>query len=258
MTSMIPFMSECLRVSAVLGSLMLANAGAADWPQYRGPEASGVDVNKPLPTTWNMQTKQNVLWQTPLPGLAHASPIVSGDRIYVATSVGVANSQLKVGLYGDIAPVQENGVQQWRLLALERSSGKVLWNVAGHEGVPRVQRHPKSTHCNSTPATDGRHIVTIFGSEGLFCFNTDGKLLWKKDLGPMNSGYFAVPSAQWGFASSPIIHDGKVIVLCDVQTNSFLAAFDPGSGRELWRTPRGDVPSVRVVDSGGDEYYPYG
>jgi outer membrane protein assembly factor BamB len=162
--------------------------------------------------------------------------------------------KLKVGLYGDITPLAESGVQQWRLLALDRTSGQVLWNVVGHEGVPRAKRHPKSTHCNPTPATDGRRIAVIFGSEGLFCFDADGKLLWKKDLGPMDSGFFTVPTAQWGFASSPVIHRGTVIVLCDVQTNSFLAAFDLGSGRELWRTPRHDVPtwgSPTIVAAGG-------
>ena len=183
-----------------------------------------------------------MLWQTPLPGLGHASPISASNRIYLATAVG-GSTELKVGLYGDIEPVEENAAQQWRLIAIESSTGKVLWNVLGHSASPRVKRHPKATHCNSTPASDGQYIVAIFGSEGLFCFDKDGKLRWKKSLGPMDSGFFAVPSAQWGFGSSPIIHDGKVIVLCDVLTNSFLAAFELRSGKELWRTPRHDVPT---------------
>lgn len=245
-------LNRLLLVSAII-AMTLTNF-AADWPQFRGSQASGVETNQPLPTTWNMETGKNVRWQTPLPGLAHASPIIWGDRIYVATAASPGNAELKVGLYGDIEPVEETGRNQWRLLALERSTGKVLWNALGLEAAPRVKRHPKSTHCNSTPATDGRRIVALFGSEGLFCFDINGKLLWKKDLGPMDSGFFAVPSAQWGFASSPVIRDGKVIVLCDVQTNSFLAAFDIGSGKELWRTSRGDVPtwgSPTIVEAGG-------
>lgn len=218
-------------------------AHGADWSQFRGPRASGVDTNQALPVEWNVERGLNVRWQTPLPGLGHASPVISRNRIYIATAVGAKDSELKVGLYGDIEPVKESGSYQWRLLAIERASGKIIWNVLGHEAVPRVKRHTKASHCNSTPATDGRSIVTIFGSEGLFCFDADGELLWKKDLGPMDSGFFAVPSAQWGFASSPIIQDGKVIVLCDVQTNSFLAAFDLGTGKELWRTPRNEVPT---------------
>ena len=214
-----------------------------NWPQYRGPQAGGVDATVPLPTTWNVGTGENVRWQTPIPGLAHAAPIVWGDRVYVATAVQSGKSELKVGLYGDIASVQEKESNQWRLLALDRQTGRVVWNTLAHEAVPKVARHTKATHCNSTPATDGRRIVAIFGSEGLFCFDTDGRLLWKKDLGPMDSGYFVSPAAQWGFASSPVIHDGKVIVLCDVQQDSFLAVFDLADGRELWRQPRKDVPT---------------
>ena len=90
---------------------------------------------------------------------------------------------------------------------------------------------------------DGALLVAIFGSEGLFCFDMEGNLVWNKDLGPMDSGYYAVPSEQWGFASSPVIQEGKVIVLCDVQTNSFLAAFDLATGKALWRTARADVPT---------------
>jgi outer membrane protein assembly factor BamB len=214
-----------------------------NWPQYRGPQASGVDETRPLPTTWNIETGENILWQTPIPGLAHSAPIVWGNRVYVATAVQPGKSELKVGLYGDIASVKENESNQWRLLALEKVSGKIIWDTLGLEVVPKVARHTKATHCNSTPATDGNRIVAIFGSEGLFCFDMAGKLLWRKDLGPMDSGYFQVPTAQWGFASSPIIHDGKVIVLCDVQKDSFIAAFDLSDGRQLWRTPRADVPT---------------
>jgi outer membrane protein assembly factor BamB len=243
-----------VRVLAVVGLAFSGAAGAAEWSQFRGPRASGVDTNHALPVEWDVESNRNVRWRTPIPGLGHASPIVDGDRVYVATAVGPRDQELKVGLYGDIEPVNESTAYQWRLLALERATGRILWNTLGHDAVPRVKRHPKSTHCNSTPATDGRRIVAIFGSEGLFCFDTAGKLQWKKDLGPMDSGFFAVPSAQWGFASSPVIHQGKVIVLCDVQTNSFLAAFDLQSGAELWRTARPDVPTwgcPAVVELGG-------
>ncbi|HAV64695.1 MAG TPA: pyrrolo-quinoline quinone, partial [Verrucomicrobiales bacterium] len=195
-------------------------ASPADWPQFRGPQAGGVDSSAALPTTWNVESGSNVLWKTAVPGLAHASPIVWGDRVYLATAVGPGDAELKVGLYGDIGAAEDQGVHQWRLLSLDAGSGKIVWNAPGHEGVPRVKRHTKASHCNSTPATDGKRIVAIFGSEGLFCFDMEGAPLWKKDLGPMDSGFFAVPSAQWGFASSPVLHDDKVVVLCDVQTNS--------------------------------------
>jgi outer membrane protein assembly factor BamB len=140
--------------------------GAQNWPQYRGPQAGGVDASAPLPTNWNVGTGENVRWQTPIPGLAHAAPIVWGERVYVATAVQAGKSELKVGLYGDIASVKEKETNQWRLLALDRTTGRVVWNTLAHEAVPKVARHTKGTHCNSTPATDGRRIVAIFGSEG--------------------------------------------------------------------------------------------
>ncbi len=237
-------MNNTPALSLVMVSLsILAPVVSADWPQYRGPSASGVDASRALPTSWNVETGENVRWHTPIPGLAHSSPIVMGDHVYVATVVSPKEAELKVGLYGDINAANDNDAQEWRLLALDKATGKVLWNTLGLKAVPKVKRHTKASHCNSTPATDGKHIVAIFGSEGLFCFDTDGKLVWKKDLGPMDSGYFASPTAQWGFASSPIIHDGKVIVLCDVQKGSFIASFDLRDGRELWRTARKDVPT---------------
>lgn len=226
----------------VLGFLAY-DAMAANWPQFRGPQASGVDRSAPAPVRWNVKTRENVLWRTPIPGLAHASPIIWGDRVYVLTVVGTGPADLKVGLYGDIESANDQGPQRWRLLALDKTKGTVLWEKAGHEAVPRVKRHPKSSHGSSTPATDGKYIAAIFGSEGLFCFDMEGKPLWKKDLGPMDSGYFQSPTAQWGFASSPVIHEGKVVVLCDVLTDPFIAVFDLADGRELWRTRRTDVPT---------------
>lgn len=219
-------------------------AAADHWPQFRGPNASG-HTSEPtsLPTEFNLDTGANVAWRTPIPGLAHASPIIWSNTVYLATVVSTEKPELRVGLYGDIAAANDNGPQAWRLLALDKHTGKILWDNIAHQAIPRVRRHTKATHCNSTPATDGTHIVTIFGSEGLFCFDTRGELLWKKDLGPMDSGFFISKSAQWGFASSPVIHDGKVIVQCDVQTNSFIAAFNIKDGSELWHTERTDVPT---------------
>src|SRR3990172_1677859 len=150
-------MCDRFLTTAVFAALALVAHAGADWSQFRGPQACGLDTSKPLPVEWNIETGQNIRWQTPLPGLAHASPILSVDRIYVATAVGPGDAELKVGLYGDVQPVKESGLQQWRLLALERSSGEIVWYVVGHESLPRVKRHPKATLCNSTPATDGRH-----------------------------------------------------------------------------------------------------
>src|SRR5687768_2577808 len=218
-------------------------AHAAHWPQFRGPNAAGIAEGTAIPTRFNIERNENVAWRTPVPGLAHAAPIIWEDTVYLTTVVSTEEADLKVGLYGDIAAANDNGPQTWRLVAINKKSGEILWDKKAHEAIPRVKRHTKATHCNSTPATDGKNIVAIFGSEGLFCFDMKGDLRWKKDLGPMDSGFFAVKSAQWGFASSPVIHDGKIVVQCDVQTNSFIALYDITDGREIWKTPRTDVPT---------------
>jgi outer membrane protein assembly factor BamB len=227
---------------------------AANWPQFRGPDACGVEASARTRIRWNIAKGENIRWHTPIAGLAHSSPIIWGNIVYVTTAVGPGEQDVKVGLYGDIEPADDHDSHQWRLLAVGKDTGKILWDKLGCEGIPRGKRHPKSTHCNSTPATDGKRIVAIFGSEGLFCFNRDGNLLWKKDLGPMKSGYYVVPSAQWGFSSSPVIQDGKVVVLCDVLGDSFIAEFDLADGRQLWRTARHDVPTwgTPTVTKAGD------
>ncbi len=227
----------------VAAAAFSATASETDWSQFRGPQASGVNDTAPAPVHWQVASRKNMAWRTTIPGLAHSSPIISGSRIYVTTSTSLTKADLKVGLYGDIGSANDGDTHQWRLLALDKNTGAILWNKIGYEGLPRLKRHPKSSHCSSTPATDGQYIVAIFGSEGLFCFDTAGKLVWKKDLGPMASGFYMVPSAQWGFASSPVIHDGKVVVLCDVLEGSFVAEFNLADGKEIWRVERHDVPT---------------
>jgi outer membrane protein assembly factor BamB len=210
----------------------------AHWPQFRGPQASGVAEGSRTPHQWTSPK-----WKTPIPGLGLSCPVIWGDRIFITTAVSQKEQELKIGLYGDIKSVDDISQHSWQVLCLNKSDGRLLWKQTAHEGVPKVKRHPKSSHANSTPATDGKHLVCFFGAEGLFCYDLEGKLLWKKDFPQLDSGYFAVPDAQWGFGSSPVIHGGKVIIQCDVQTNSFIAALDIKDGRELWRTPRHDVPT---------------
>jgi outer membrane protein assembly factor BamB len=216
----------------------------SDWPQFRGPNASGVSDNQDLPDTWNVETGANIRWKTEIPGLGHASPIVTGNCIYVVTAESDGgNASLRVGLYGDIASVSDDASHAWRLYCLSKTTGKICWVRTLHDGVPTIKRHTKASHANSTPATDGFHVIVLLGSEGLFCYDRCGNRLWKKDFGELDSGYYVVPAAQWGFGSSPIIFKNMVIVQCDVQRDSFLTALDIRTGRELWRTPRADVPT---------------
>jgi len=215
-----------------------------DWPQFRGWRASGVSDAVPLPTTWSVQSGSNIVWKTRIPGLGHASPISAGGRLFIVSATSGANEHdLKVGLYGNIAPVEDDSRHVWTLHCLSAQSGQPLWCRVILEGRPQIKRHTKGSHASSTPATDGCHVVVNLGSEGLFCFDMCGRLSWKRDLGRLDSGYFRVPAAQWGFGSSPIIFHDMVIVQCDVQKDSFLAAFNIQTGCEVWRVPRNDVPT---------------
>jgi outer membrane protein assembly factor BamB len=180
---------------------------------------------------------------------------VWGNRIFLSTAIGGQGSpRLKIGLYGDIASVKDDTVHRWIVYCLDKRTGEVVWEKTAHSGVPKIKRHTKSTHANSTLATDGRHLVAFFGSEGLYCYDMDGKLLWTKDLGVLDSSFFMAPEAQWEFGSSPVIYENVVIVQCDVLNGSFLAAFNLADGNELWRTSRDDVPTwgtPAVHGSGG-------
>jgi outer membrane protein assembly factor BamB len=235
---------RCVRVtSCVLAATGVLAAGDANWPQFRGVGARGVADGAKLPVSWSVAEGKNVAWKTAIPGLGHSGPVVWGDAVFVTTAVGPNDGQLKVGLYGDIEPVADDAKHSFRLLRLDRKTGAVVWERTAYEGVPEIKRHPKSSHANPTPATDGKVVAASFGSEGLFVYDMDGTLLWKKDFGLLESSYFQVPTAQWGFASSPIVHDGVIIVQADVLKDSFLAAFDAKTGKELWRTSRDDVPT---------------
>ena len=236
-----------IAVATTLGTILSAAdtpRPGIDWPSFRGPGANGVAEGRPAPSSWDGPAGKNIKWRVDLPGLGHSSPIVWGNQICTSSAVsGQANPELKVGLYGDITSVEDATTHQWLVMCFDKNSGKPLWQRTAHTGVPRVKRHFKSTQASSTLATDGRYIIAFFGSEGLFAYDMQGTEVWKKDFGVLDSGFYMVPEAQWGFASSPVIHDNRVVIQVDVQKGSFVAALHLPTGRELWRTPRNEVPT---------------
>jgi len=218
---------------------------ARPWPAFRGAGGAGVGDGQGAPWRWNVASGENIRFKTPLPGMALSSPIVWGGRIFVTSAVSAkGDATIRTGLYGDPASVDDLSEHSFRLLALDAATGKILWDREAHRGQPGVKRHLKSSQANATPVTDGKRVIALFGAVGILAaYNLDGSLIWKKDIGILDCGDPVYGTAEWGHASSPILHGGHVIVQADRRADSFLAAYRLTDGAEVWRTPR-DEPST--------------
>jgi outer membrane protein assembly factor BamB len=232
-------------LAVVLSSASLTpQSTPAIWPSFRGLHAAGIAVNQRLPEKWDGTAGTNVRWSVAIPGLAHSSPIVWGDRLFVTTAISSRpGATFKPGLYGEGTASDDRSRHRWVVLALDRRTGKTLWERTAYEGVPKEKRHIKSTYASATPATDGRVVVAFFGSQGLYAFTVDGAPLWQRDLGRLDAGAYDLPEYEWGTASSPIIYRNLVIVQGDQQRGSFLIALDVKTGDTVWRTERDELPS---------------
>ncbi|MBC7818773.1 MAG: PQQ-like beta-propeller repeat protein [Planctomycetaceae bacterium] len=196
--------------------------------------------------SWNGDSSsgplRNIKWNTPIPGLSHSSPVISGNKLFVTTAISSAGkAPLKVGLYGSGDSADDDAEQEWVLYCLDKVSGKVLWRRTAHRGKPRARRHTKATHANTTVATDGKRVIALFGSEGLYSYTLDGKLEWQKDLGTLDMAPPQDRALSWGFASSPALFENTVVIQSDSKKDGFLATFAAADGRELWRVPRSSV-----------------
>lgn len=211
------------------------------WPGFRGPWASGFIENSKPPTTWSAETGEHMKWKTAIPGLGHSSPVIWDNYLFVTTAVNTTSSEsLKVGLYGDIDEANDSAIHEFKVYCLDKNSGKILWERLAHKGIPKSKRHMKASQANCTPATDGKYLVVHFGSEGLYCYDFKGNLVWKKDMGLINPGWATTPGIEWGYSSSPVIFKNKLIIQCDIPKTPYLAALDLATGSEIWRTQRGD------------------
>ena len=232
-------------------SALAPAARGREWPSFRGPGGSGILDGAHPPTVWDVEKGINVQWKTPIPGFSHSSPIVWGDRVFLTAAIPAIDATVafRYGTDADMSvdpanrSTTDDFPHSWRVYALDKQTGRILWERVAHEGVPRTARHVQESQANQTPATDGTHLVVWFGSEGLYCYDLDGTLLWKKDLGPLTSGYVVDPSYEWNTASSPIIYKNFVILQVDLLEGSFIAALDITTGTEVWRTERDEVPS---------------
>jgi outer membrane protein assembly factor BamB len=233
-------------------------AGPLAWPQFRGPGGLGVADESSLPQHWS--STDNVAWVTDVPGRGWSSPIVWRDRVFVTTAVspgafkapstgifgndyaaeltkqGLSDDEVLKRVVGrDIELTSETGAVRYMVLAIDAKNGKVRWTHEAHRGQPFGGRHRKNTYASETPVTDGERLYASFGGNvGVFCYSFDGRLLWKRTWEPQPI------YLDFGTASSPIVHGGRVYQLHDNDGQSFLAALDAKSGKEIWSVKRTD------------------
>jgi len=228
---------------ALLALCLIApnNANAEDdWPSFRGKGGRGVALGHKTAEVWNAADASDkaIRWKADVPGLGHSSPTIVNDKIFLTTAVSVGKkASLQVGRAGNRDPAEDNGEQTWWVLCYDKSSGKELWRKSARKGTPKATRHAKATHANTTIAADAKHVVAFFGSEGLYCYDHDGNLLWQRDLGVIDISKYGI---GWGYASSPAIHGDKIVLVCDDPKNPFIVALKLSNGEELWRKSRKD------------------
>jgi outer membrane protein assembly factor BamB len=233
----------------LLITLALATAAhAADWPGFRGPNGSAVAEDSQLPAEWGKD--RNVAWKVALPGYGWSCPVVSGDKVFVTTAVSDKQRKPAAGFgggpgggggFGGGGPKGGFGRQEppddvykFQVVCLNAGDGKILWRETARESKPTIPTQASNTYATETPVTDGERVYAYFGMHGLYAYDFAGKQVWKLDLGtyPMAMGF--------GTGSSPALGDGKVFVQCDNERDSFLAAVDAKTGKELWRTKRSE------------------
>src|SRR5579863_3850116 len=231
-------MSYYPRLSLLASVLVFAGLAPArghgddNWPQFRGPHATGVGESDRLPDRWS--AVDNVEWKTEIPGRGWSSPIVWNNRVFLTTVENQGTSpEAKKGLYfkGEQREAPESN-HVWKILCLDLNSGKILWQRTAHEGKPETTLHIKNTYASETPITDGKRVYAYFGNLGVFCYDLAGEPVWSKKLEP-----HAI-QAGWGTAASPALFQDRLYIVNDNEESSYLLALDAATGKELWRKNR--------------------
>ncbi len=223
-----------LIVVVCFGLSFVAKTNAQDnWTRFRGEDATGVADDDPrYPTEWD--TEKNVQWAAELPGFGWGSPIVLRDKVFVSAVHSDDDYEApKGGLYNGRGRAEPpNTVHHWMLYCLDLETGKELWKQEAHTGKPVVGRHPKSSYAAETPATDGERVYVLFGDLGLYCYDMEGKQVWRHMIDPKKT------QMDYGAAASPVVQGDQVIYTYDNQEESYIAALDAKTGRERWKIPR--------------------
>ena len=240
----------CLGVSFCWGGDFRAEC-LDNWHQWRGPAADGLAPRGDPPIQWG--DNKNIKWRVSVPGEGHSTPIVWGDRIFVLAAVQTDReleslAPPKVVPPGGHKSTRPVAYYRFTVICIDRETGRVQWQRVAREAVPHEGRHPTNTYASASPTTDGRRVYVSFGSQGLFCYDLEGTLLWDRDLGDMLTLF------GWGEGASPVIYGDSLIVNWDHEGKSFLVVLDPATGKRKWRVDRNEVSSwatPRVVDYDG-------
>ena len=222
---------------ATAGALGQAVNPLAQWGQWRGPLATGAAPKADPPVEWS-ETK-NIRWKTKLPGLGHSSPVVWGSLVFVTTAEMTGAKKPFTGVTPDGAHNNMNPLfdHQFAVMAIDRQTGAVVWRRTVATLQPHESTHESATWASNSPVTDGEHVLSFFGSNGLYCLDTGGRLLWSRDLGDMQVKH------GHGEGASPLLHDETVVVNWDHEGASVIVALAKRTGEELWRQPRDEVTS---------------
>lgn len=221
---------------------------AGNWPQWRGPHASGAaDATADPPGRWDART--NIRWKTPIPGSGSGTPIVWEDRIFLMTAVETDVVPEQPPQPDETAKTTPPGHEyQFIVLCLDRATGEPLWQKVAVQQAPHEGIHGTNSYASASPVTDGERLIASFGSRGIFCFDLDGNELWSRDLGDMRTRF------GWGEAASPALWGDKVVVNWDHEDQSFIVCLDAGTGDEIWRKDRDEPTSWAtpcIVEHGG-------
>jgi outer membrane protein assembly factor BamB len=228
-----------------------SQARLVNWHHWRGPLANGTAPQADPPITWDEKT--NIRWKAPLVGRGSASPIVWGERVFVLTAVktdrvATADELPKPDPTFQTKTSPPSNFYKFLVLCFDRNTGKLLWQQTAAERVPHEGHHPTHSYAAGSPTTDGKFLYVSFGSFGIYCFDLDGKLIWQRDLGPLNT------RLGWGEAVTPVIHDDSLLLNWDQEADSALYCLDARTGATKWKVDRNEKTSWNtplVVEQNG-------
>ncbi len=241
-----------LTVVALLAALA-DGAGAADpreaerfWGQWRGPRMDGIAREGNPPLEWS--ETRNVRWTVALPGLGSSTPVIWRDRLYVLAAIPAGGEPPLQPPRPEPGPEARGGrrggreseplvAQQFTVFAIDRGDGRVAWKRVARKELPHEGKQQNNSFASASAIVDGEHVIAYFGSRGLYCYDLEGKLVWEKDLGDMQT------RNQFGEGASPALSGDTLVVNWDHEGQDFVVALDKKTGSELWRRER-DEPTT--------------